>query len=191
MNDHQATKLLESEIRVTPQQITVAKGHIVNHFKKDTSAVIRDLLKAVEAAAPDNLTIHLTLDTEDAIKTVGHTISWILAGCEAIWGLISSGILVPASSDLRSLIPPVRCTTVVQGSGHTSGLSLDHLYFPVPYSTLLVPSVTHGKRQTLTDPDLFLHTLNIPGIHKEVEESLREGQCAAFAMNCFWLVLLC
>jgi hypothetical protein len=32
-----------------------------------------------------------------------------------------------------------------------------------------------GERQTLTDPDLFLHALDIPHIDKGVEESLRES----------------
>jgi len=175
MNQDQALKLLESQIRVTPQQVTIAKGHIVNHFKPDTSAVIQDFLKAVEATAPDKLTIHLTVDTEDTIKTVAQTLSWTLAGCEAIWGLISSGLLIPARSDLRSLMPHVRWTTVVQGSGQEGGLSLDHLFLPVPSSILLPPSVSKGERQTLTDPDLFLHSLEIPDIDKEVEDSLRES----------------
>lgn len=175
MNQDQALKLLESQIRVTPQQVTIAKGHIVNHFKPDTSAVIQDFLKAVEATAPDKLTIHLTVDTEDTIKTIAQTLSWTLAGCEAIWGLISSGLLIPASSDLRSLMPHVSWTTVVQGSGHRGGLNLDHLFLPVPSSILLAPSVSKGERQTLTDPDLFLHSLEIPDIDKEVEDSLRES----------------
>ena len=175
MNQDQALKLLESQIRVTPQQVTIAKGHIANHFKSDTSAVIQDFLKAVEATAPDKLTIHLTVDTEDTIKTVAQTLSWTLAGCEAIWGLISSGLLIPARSDLRSLMPHVSWTTVVQGSGQEGGLSLDHLFLPVPSSILLPPSVSKGERQTLTDPDLFLHSLEIPDIDKKVEDSLRES----------------
>lgn len=175
MNQDQALKLLESQIRVTPQQVTIAKGHIVNHFKPDTSAVIQDFLKAVEATAPDKLTIHLTVDTEDTIKTVAQTLSWTLAGCEAIWGLISSGLLIPARLDLRSLMPHVSWTTVVQGSGQEGGFSLDHLFLPVPSSILLPPSVSKGDRQTLTDPDLFLHSLEIHDIDKEVEDSLRES----------------
>ena len=175
MNTDQALRLLESEIRVTPQQVTIAKGHIANHFKPDTSAVIQSFLKAVEATTPDKLVIHLSLDTEETIRSIAQTLSWTLAGCEAIWGLIFSGLLFPASSDLRSLVPNVSWTTVVQGSGSTGGLNLDHLFLPVPSSIVLPPSISRGERQTLSDPDLFLHSLEIPDIDKEVEESLRES----------------
>ena len=175
MNQEHALKLLENQIRVTPQQVTIAKGHIVNHFKPDTSAVIQDFLKAVEAAAPDKLTIHLTVDTENTIKTVAQTLSWTLAGCEAIWGLISSGLLIPASSDLQSLMPHVSWMTGTERSGNIGGLNLDHLFLRVPNSILLPPSVSKGERQTLTDPDLYLHSLEIPDIDKEVEDSLRES----------------
>jgi hypothetical protein len=175
MNADQARKLLQNQIRVTPQQVTIAKGHIINHFNPDTSAVILSFLKSVEAAAPEKLVIHLTVDTEESIKSVAQTLSWTLAGCEAVWRLISSGLLIPASSDLRSLMPHVSYTTVVHGSGRTGGLNLDHLSLPVPISILLPPSISKGERQTLTDPDLFLHALEIRDIDKEVEESLRES----------------
>jgi hypothetical protein len=59
----QAQKLLESEILVTPQQVTIAKGYIINHFNRDTSRVIIDFLKSVEAALPEKLVIHLTVGT--------------------------------------------------------------------------------------------------------------------------------
>ena len=175
MNEDQARKSLESQIRVTPQQVTIAKGHIINNFNTDTSAVILSLLKSVDAFAPQKLIIHLTINTEESIRSVAQTLSWTLAGSEAIWGLISSGLLFPATSDLRSLVPNVSYTTVVQGSGNTGGLRLDHLSLPIPSSILLPPSISRGERQTLSDPDLFLHTLGIPNIDKEVEESLRES----------------
>jgi len=175
MNTDQALKHLESQIRVTPQQVTIAKGYIINHFDSDTSRVIKGFLKSVEAAGPEKLVIHLTIDTEESIRSVAQTLSWTLAGCEAIWSLISSGLLVPAGSDLSSLVPNVSYTTVVQGSGSTGGLNLDYLYLPVPTSILLPPSISRGERQTLTDPDLFLHSLEIANIDKEVEESLRES----------------
>jgi hypothetical protein len=63
MNIAQAQKLLESAILVTPQQVTIAKGYIINHFNRDTSRVIIDFLKSVEAALPEKLVIHLTVGT--------------------------------------------------------------------------------------------------------------------------------
>jgi hypothetical protein len=180
MDQEEAQRLLEDKIRVTPQQVTFAKGYIVNHFQPETVKVIQDFLKSMEAADLDKLIIHLSVDTGENIRTAAQTISWILAGTEAIWGLISAGLLIPGSTEVR---PPfnltVSCTTKVQGSGHTGSLCLDHLSLPVPTQIRLPPSVSRGKRQTLSDPDLFLHALDIPGIHKEIEESLRE------AVRCF------
>jgi len=175
MNTDEARKRLQDQVRVTPQQVMIAKGYIINHFNANTSIVISEFLKSIEAAAPEKLVIHLTVDTEESIKSVAQTLSWTLASCEAIWGLISSGLLFPASSDLRSLVPNVSYTTVVRGSGNSGGINLDHLSLPVPTSILLPPSISKGERQTLTDPDLFLHSLEIPNIDKEVEESLRES----------------
>jgi hypothetical protein len=179
MNEDHALKLLESQVRVAPQQVTIAKGHIINHFCPDTFTIIQSFLKAVEATTPEKLVIHLTVDTDETIKLVARVISWTLACCEAIWGLISSGFLFPASSELRSFVPNVGWTTVVQGSGSSGGLRLDHLSFLVPSSIQLPPSISRGERQTLSDPDLFLHSLDISNIDKEVEESLRE------AVRCF------
>jgi hypothetical protein len=175
MNKDQALKLLESQIRVTLQQVTIAKGYIINHFNCDTSRVILGFRKSVEAATSEKLVVHLIVDTEESIRSVAQTLSWTLAGCEAIWGLISSGLLFPAASDLRSLVPNVSYTTVVQGSGEEGRLNLDHLSLPVPTSISLPPSISKGERQTLTDPDLYLHSLEIPNIDKGVEESLRES----------------
>jgi hypothetical protein len=62
MNTDQALKLLQGQIRVTPQQVMIAKGYIINHFNPDTSMVILGFLKSVEATAPEKLVIHLTVD---------------------------------------------------------------------------------------------------------------------------------
>ena len=66
-------------------------------------------------------------------------------------------------------------TTNIQGSGTSGGLNINNLALPVPVSILLPPSISKGERQTLTDPDLFLHSLEISNIDKEVEESLLES----------------
>jgi hypothetical protein len=175
VNTDEARKCLQDVIRVTPQQVMIAKGYIMNHFNPDTSIVISEFLKSVEAASPEKLVIHLTVDTDESIKSVAQTLSWSLAVSEAIWGLISSGLIFPASSNLRSLVPNVSYTTVVRGTGNSGGINLDHLSLLVPTSIQLPPSTSKGERQTLSDPDLFLHSLEIPNIDKEVEESLRES----------------
>lgn len=175
MTQEEATRILKSSIQVTPQHVVVAKGHIVNNFNPRTHAVVQSVLESVEARPDGELVVHLTLNTEESIKSVAETLSWVLASCEAIWGLISSGIVLPASSDLRDLMPPVSYSTIVQGSGGRGGLNLGDLAVKVPGSLILAPSVSMGGTPTLADPDLYLHRLEIPDIDKEVEEALRES----------------
>lgn len=179
MTANEALKLLEKQIHVTPQKVTIAKGHIINHFNSDPAAMIKSLLTAIEASAAEKLVIHLVNDSEANIKVVADTVSWTLAGCEAVWNLISSGFLIPGSSDMYPQAPHVEWTSVVQGSGSRGSLDLGRFSLPLPRSVLLCPSAANQERQVLSDPDLFLHSLEIQGIHKQVEDSLRE------AVRCF------
>jgi hypothetical protein len=180
MNPDEGLKLLESLILVTPQRVSIAKAFILQHFVSDTARLVQTLLQANEAIVPDQVVIHQSVDTEGTIRKAAEGLSWTLAGCEAIWGLISAGLLIPASYDLHGLIRNLGWTTVVPGSGgHSSGWQLEHLSLPIPRRVLLPRSLTNREQQPLSDPDLFLHSLNIPNIHQEVEESLRE------AVRCF------
>jgi hypothetical protein len=179
LDKNQVRRLIEDQIHVTSQQVTIAKAYIMNHFNSDTSVVLKSLLKAMEVTDTERLVVHLSEDTENSIKSVSQTFSWCLAGCEAIWGLISSGLLIPGDQTLHSLLPHVSYSTVVQGSGTSGGIRLEHLNLPVPSTIILPPSISMGESQTLSDPDLFVHALEITEIHKEVEEALRE------AVRCF------
>ena len=180
MNEKEAFGLLESLIQVSPQQVTIAKSFILKNYHRDTSKMIHAFLQSVEARIPEKIVIHQSVETEGIIKSAAEAISWTLAGCEAIWGLISASLLIPASSDLNHLIQSLGWTTVVPGGGGTSSSwQLDHLSIRILTAVLLPRSLSGSENQPLSDPDLFLHTLDIPDIHREVEESLRE------AVRCF------
>jgi hypothetical protein len=109
-------------IRVTPQQVTLAKAFLLKNFKPGPSFNspvdgINKLLEAMQVKMPDVICVHESMDSEKIIKQAAEAIAWKLAGCEAIWGLISSNLLIP------NFAP-----------GHCSP------YLNVPYSTQLIPA---------------------------------------------------
>jgi hypothetical protein len=180
MSPDEYLKLLESLIVVTPQRVSLAKAFFLQNYNPDVTNMVRSFLSANEARIPDQVVIHPSIDTESEIRKAAEGISWTLAGCEAIWGLISSGLFIPGAFNLYHLITSLGWTTVVPGSGgQSSGWRLEHLSIPVPTNVLLLHSSRNLKTQPLSDPDLFLHTMDIQSMHPEVEESLRE------AVRCF------
>lgn len=82
MNIQDASEQLTSRVRVTTQQVLIAKGYIINNFSPNPKLLIRGLLKSVEADTAENLTIHLTVDTVTSIKAIAEVFSWTLAACD-------------------------------------------------------------------------------------------------------------
>ena len=180
MNHKEAEQKLRDQINVTPQQVTYAKAFFLKNFNSSTLQLIKSLLTSLDEKFPGEITVNLSSETDDAIKKVASAIIWTLAGCEAIWGLISANLLIPAALDLRLYISSIGWTTVTPGSGGNSGgWNLQDLSLPVPPTVLVPHSGRCREKQPLSDPDLFLYNLDIPNIHKEVEDSLRE------AVRCF------
>lgn len=179
-------KKITAMIRVTPQQVTLAKAFLLKYFKPSPSANspgdgIEKLLKSVQVKVPDVICVHETEDSEKMMEQAAEAISWKLAGCEAIWGLISSNLLIPDfavgyySPDLN-----VPYSTQLQTPAATSPkLSLSHLTIRVPHVVRIPYSSLERPNQSLSDPDLFLHELDIQNLHKGVEKALRE------AVHCF------
>jgi hypothetical protein len=60
-----------------------------------------------------------------------------------------------------------------------SSWDLTDISVPIPSKVLRPPSASVSLQQPLSDPDLFLHSLDIKNIHTEVKESLEE------AVRCF------
>jgi hypothetical protein len=180
MSPQEIEKKIEQMIRVTPQQVTVAKIFLSKNFYPDPVFGIEKLLEAMQVATPEEICVHQSVDTDAMVKQAAEAISWKLAGCEAVWGLISSNLLIPYMARFRSPDLNLRYTTAMKGrGGHTTALSLNHLTCPVPATVRCPFSSSTVQNQPLRDPDLFLQELEIPNLHKEVEEALRE------AVRCF------
>ena len=112
LNEKEALAQLKSKIRVTHQQVVLAKGFMIQNFSPDTSVMIDRLLKSVDVALPPNIILHKSVDTVSMIEKAAEAVSWTLAGCEAIWGLISSNQLIPTNSQLHNLVKFPGWTTV-------------------------------------------------------------------------------
>jgi len=174
-------KSIENQINVTPQQVTFAKAYILEHFNQDqdTPQMLQGLLNAMESTMLNEIIIHPTVNTDGMIKDTAKSISWTLAGCQAIWELVHANLLISWGSHHPN--PPLKWTTIPPngGSGSSSNWDLSYLFFPIPGRVRLPPSTSVMPQQPLSDPDLFLHTLEIKNIHAEVKESLEE------AVRCF------
>lgn len=156
--------------------VTYAKAYFVENFQNDSKNLINDLLHNVEAIMPTQIVIHPSVNTEEMISHAAKSISWRMAGCEAIWGLISNNCFIPASDSHFTENTSISWTTVVPGSGgNSSGWDFDQFYIPVPSKVLMRPSGINSSEQPLSDPDLYLHELGVEGLSADVESSLRES----------------
>lgn len=176
MSPDQARQALIEKVTVTNQMVTYAKAYFLGNYNSDTRILINSLIENVDAKKPDSVVIHQSVDTAEMVSKAAKSISWRLAGCEAIWGLIASNCLIPGSSDHFEESNFVSWTTVVPGNGgQSSGWNLDEFSLPVPRRVVIRPSGLDATDKPLSDPDLYMHEIGIAGIGKDIEASLRES----------------
>lgn len=180
MNEDEAKKFIMDNISVTRQKVIVAKKYILSHFTNNTDEIITSFLKDMDALIPGKIVLHHSVDPIPSLKKAVESLSWRLAACEAIWQLIHSNIILPASERLSGGISSIQWTTGIPGSGgHTSGFRLDELSILVPSQIVRPHSEVCDTEQPLSDPGLYLKELNILNLDYQVEDALRE------AVKCF------
>lgn len=176
MNDDDAKRYIAEHVKVPRLHITIAKAFILKNFAPKTSELLNRFLASVDAKMPQKLVLHSSVDPLPTLDAVVNAISWQLAASEAIWGLIASAAVFPASGGLCGEFGPLQWTTVVPGSGGTSsGFSLAEYAIQVPDKLALPRSSNPDVDLPLTDPDLYLKELNLPGLLPAVEMALREA----------------
>jgi hypothetical protein len=170
MNDDDAKRYISGHVDVPRLHVTIAKAFVLANFQPDTGELIRRFLHTVDAKMPEKLVLHPSVDAIPTLDSIVAAISWQLAACEAIWGLISSGAIFPASSGFAGGFGTIEWTTIVQRSGgYSSGFSLEEYSILVP-SKLAVPrSSRPAESQPLTDPDLYIKELNLSALVPEIE----------------------
>lgn len=176
MNDDEAKRYIGEHVKVARLHVTIAKAFILKNFHPTTSELISRFLQSVDAKMPQKLVLHPSVDPIPTLDGVVSAISWQLAACEAIWGLIANAAVFPASTGMCGGFGTLEWTTVVPGSGgSSSGFSLGDFSIQVPDRLALPKSLNPGGDLPLTDPDLYLKELNLPGLLPAIEMALREA----------------
>jgi hypothetical protein len=176
MTPEQAKKLIEDEVDVTNQMVTYAKSYFLKNHQTSTSQLIQSLLVNVEAIKPQTIVIHPSVNTEEQVSKAVKYISWRLAAREAVWGLISNNLLIPAKHSHDEGEISIDWTTVVPGSGGTSsGWRFNQFGLPLPINVYQRPSGVSKVNQPISDPDLYMKELGVEGINDDIKASLIES----------------
>ena len=178
MNEAQAKRSIIDGVKVTPHMVVLAKGIISSRTSGVTSSSsLEDMvLGANEIRFPIEICIHPLANPEFAVAQASAAFSWRLAVVEAIWSLIHEGMLLQ-QGNTTELTGHIRWTDASpSGSGGTSsGWTFPEFTVFVPVQVRTAPSFDGASDQVLVDGDLYLHNLNIGGMHEEVASSIREA----------------
>src|SRR5688572_4412996 len=98
MGPEEAKRFIVEHIKVTRQRVTIAKGYLLEKFDPDTLKLIDQFVRSVDSKLPEKIVLHNSIDPIPTLNAAAEAISWRLSACEAVWGLISTGALFPASS---------------------------------------------------------------------------------------------
>ena len=154
--------------------------------------MLGNLIQSMEATQPEKVVFHPSVPLESQLSQVITNITWKLAFGEAIWGLINSSILIPNGPQHTSIQTNQQWTTVIPGSGGTSsGWRFEESEIYVPREVIIAPSIESNLPQPLSDPDLYLNDFEIPDLHPEVEEALKQAAlCLRHELNIPCLAML-
>jgi hypothetical protein len=114
-----------------------------------------------------------------AILAASESMSGRVASAEAIWSLIHHGFLVPMAQP-QGQAPTLSWTTVVTGSGgESSSWTFDSFFLPYPACVKRAPSLQGASNQLLAERDLYLSTISVQNMHRDISDAFRE------AVKCF------
>ena len=178
MTSDEARRFVVDNVVVRRQHLVLMKGLLLEHYNDNSTVMLQAAIQRSGASKPVEVVLHPTVDAAPVLRQFAEWTSWWIAGCEALWGLVHSNVLLTVAADVNTFHPGIQWTTVVPGSGGERA-GWDFAEFMISYSNRLTRSRASTVPQVLCDPDLFLHELSLPGLHSEVEDALRE------AVSCF------
>lgn len=175
MNASDAEKFVRERVRVTRQHVAIAKKILLRSTAQrlPSSTLVQSVLAAHGASIPSHIASHQVNDLPATLAGVATALIWQRAAQEALWALIHGGFFIPSGGQWTASVGVGYST---QNLG--TGLNFEDLTLPVPNEVCRAPSLGDGQ-EFLSDADLYLQTLNIPNMHREVQDALRE------AVNCF------
>lgn len=181
-NANDPESVIRSRVAVTRQKVMMAKAVVyeaaLNHRSWD------DLLTAVYEAnsvvVPRPVCLHESVDIDAQLTAVANAISWRLATIEAIWSLVHSGLLI-SMGDVSARTATVAHTTIPPGggSGMSGGWTFEEYALPAPSRVRRSPSSLADRNEFLSEPDLYLRSLDVSGMHADVAGAFAE------AVRCF------
>jgi hypothetical protein len=180
MNLDEAKQFIINHISVTPQAVIIAKAYGATHCTGTSRSLIDAFLKEMDALMPEEVVVHPSINSEPGLKKVAESISWQLAMCEAIWALVHDNIFLPYDTRLIQPSFSVQYSTIVgRGGGQRGDWGFDQFSIHVPEQFRGALSRRNTQENILSDGDLYIHELNVPNIHGEIEDALRD------AVRCF------
>ncbi len=172
MQPDEAARIIAENVSVTRQKIALMKRLVMDHTTFDGA------LKALNITRPLQVVLHPDVDPMPSLKRSSDWISYSLAGCEAVWELVHSGVLVQLSSSLQTFNAAIGWTTV---HGTSGGMSAGWQFgqFESAFPSRFIRSWVSDRNQLLADADLYLQRLSLPNLHPDIEGALRD------AVRCF------
>lgn len=190
MRESEARQFIIDSVAPARNEIVLMKTVLLKHYQSNATAMLERAVQEVGGQKPARVVLHSTVDPIPTLRQFAEWITWWMAGCEALWGLIHSNLFLPADGDVTPFEPHMGWTTIVPGSG---GQSAEWRFpeFQMSYPrSLWQPRVSTG-RELLSDPDLFLSEIAVTNMHSEVEEALQDAvRCFRFELYLPALVML-
>src|SRR6184192_2670131 len=132
MNDHEAKQFVVDSVTIRRQQIVLMKGLLLKHYNDNSTTMLEKAVQQVSPSKPAAIVLHPSVDPIPTLRHFSEWISWWIAGCEALWGLVHSNVFLPAASTVTNFNARIDWTTVVPGSGGNTG-GIDFPEFTVSY----------------------------------------------------------
>lgn len=163
-----------ANVNVTHQLVATAQAFFMKIIEDRAKGadVLDQLLIHNDADWPKKLTLDPKADNSDVVSQLARAISIKVAGVEAIWMLVHRGQLLSPGTQVNI---PVTIDLLTAHGG--SGFTLHEFELPYPGTVIRAPSQIGSE--ALCNHDLYIKDLDVPGLSKDVESSLRD------AIECF------
>ena len=169
LNVEEAGREIREKISVNEQMIVIAKSHIVESFQSNTTSLISSVQSSQEA---------LSISSSNTTDEYALSISWHNAAVEAIWGLVSAGILIPTSSEFietdRSVYFESTSGNRMASRTEFGNINLQGTQLTTYKSFRLRRSGVTENNFVLSNTDVYLNKMHTGSLSEHINTDLRE-----------------
>lgn len=168
MNTDDATKLLETTVKVTREDIARAKAWLVQTKGGHTQQLVEEWLTLQQAVVKVNASVDLNADdSAEQIEKYARAFSLRLAFYQAQWELIATGELFPCGS-----FDYWQPSLGYRHQAYSGGLDIKGIIgCSFPDAVILPPLTTHHP----TDHDIFLKGVDCTNLHDGILEAIEQA----------------